>query len=157
MKSEKSTCHSRVLVRFCTRCAELPVRRGPTFRCLADAASVQVEYAGVNFIDTYQRGGIYKLPMPFILGNESAGEVVALGEGGDMHGLKVGDKVAVSVETVSLCGVGNALNDEPAALSDRPTLQAARWPNTPSIRLPRQSNCLRACQRGRPLRRSCKV
>ncbi|KAL8283230.1 hypothetical protein RQP46_006008 [Phenoliferia psychrophenolica] len=56
----------------------------------------KVEYAGVNFIDTYQRGGIYKLPMPYVLGNESSGEVVALGEGVDeaTFGYKVGDKVA---------------------------------------------------------------
>ncbi|GAA5932828.1 hypothetical protein JCM1841_005442 [Sporobolomyces salmonicolor] len=56
----------------------------------------KVDYAGVNFIDTYQRGGIYKLPMPYILGNESAGTVVAVGEGVDeaTYGFKVGDKVA---------------------------------------------------------------
>ncbi|KAK4701358.1 NADPH:quinone reductase, partial [Phenoliferia sp. Uapishka_3] len=55
----------------------------------------KVEYAGVNFIDTYQRAGIYKLPMPHILGNESSGEVVAVGEGVDeaTFGFKVGDKV----------------------------------------------------------------
>ncbi|POY72962.1 hypothetical protein BMF94_3948 [Rhodotorula taiwanensis] len=57
---------------------------------------VRVEYAGNNFIDTYQRGGVYKVPLPYILGNESAGEVVAVGEGVDeaTYGYKVGDKVA---------------------------------------------------------------
>ncbi|GAA5947829.1 hypothetical protein JCM3765_001101 [Sporobolomyces pararoseus] len=57
---------------------------------------IKVDYAGVNFIDTYQRGGIYKLPMPWTLGNECAGEVVALGEGVNETevGFKVGDKVA---------------------------------------------------------------
>ncbi|GAA5884031.1 hypothetical protein JCM16303_001367 [Sporobolomyces ruberrimus] len=57
---------------------------------------IKVEFAGVNFIDTYQRGGIYKLPMPWTLGNECAGEVVALGDGVDAAtvGFKVGDKVA---------------------------------------------------------------
>ncbi|GAA5905664.1 quinone oxidoreductase family protein [Sporobolomyces salmoneus] len=57
---------------------------------------IKTEYAGVNFIDTYQRGGIYKLPMPWTLGNECAGEVVALGEGVDPTsvGFNVGDKVA---------------------------------------------------------------
>ncbi|GAA6061498.1 hypothetical protein JCM10212_000202 [Sporobolomyces blumeae] len=53
---------------------------------------IKVEYAGVNFIDTYQRGGIYKLPMPWTLGNECAGEVVAVGEG--TEAFKVGDRVA---------------------------------------------------------------
>lgn len=41
-----------------------------------------------------QRGGVYKLPMPYILGNECAGTVAALGEG--VNDFKVGDKVAVS-------------------------------------------------------------
>lgn len=53
----------------------------------------KVEYAGVNFIDTYMRGGIYKMPMPMILGQESAGTVVAVGPDVD-DGFKVGDKVA---------------------------------------------------------------
>ncbi|GAA5837222.1 hypothetical protein JCM3766R1_002166 [Sporobolomyces carnicolor] len=57
---------------------------------------IKVEYAGVNFIDTYQRGGIYKLPMPWTLGNECAGEIVSLGEDVDPAavGFNVGDKVA---------------------------------------------------------------
>lgn len=44
--------------------------------------------------------GIYKLPMPYILGNESAGQVVALGDG--VKGYQVGDKVAVSAFAPSL-------------------------------------------------------
>ena len=49
--------------------------------------------AGVNFIDTYFRAGHYKPPsMPFILGNEAAGEVVELG--GGVKSVKVGDRVA---------------------------------------------------------------
>ncbi len=48
---------------------------------------------GINFIDVYQRSGLYKLPvMPAVLGLEGAGHVVAVGDGvGD---LKVGDRVA---------------------------------------------------------------
>ena len=39
---------------------------------------------GVNFIDTYFRTGQYPAPsLPFVLGNEAAGEVVAVGEGVD--------------------------------------------------------------------------
>jgi NADPH:quinone reductase len=49
--------------------------------------------SGVNYIDTYYRNGLYKAPsMPFILGAEGAGEVIALGEG--VTGIKVGDRVA---------------------------------------------------------------
>ena len=48
--------------------------------------------AGINFIDTYFRSGLYKAPsMPFISGNEGAGEVVAVGDG--VTELKVGDRV----------------------------------------------------------------
>jgi len=53
---------------------------------------VAVEAAGVNFIDTYQRGGLYPLPLPFTLGQEGAGQVLALGEG--VQGFVVGDRVA---------------------------------------------------------------
>jgi NADPH2:quinone reductase len=48
---------------------------------------------GVNFIDTYFRTGQYQAPsLPFIAGNEAAGEVTALGEG--VSGFSVGDRVA---------------------------------------------------------------
>jgi len=47
---------------------------------------------GVNYIDTYQRSGLYKMPMPFVLGNEGAGEVVAVGPG--VTEFKVGDRGA---------------------------------------------------------------
>ena len=53
---------------------------------------VAVEAAGVNFMDTYQRTGLYKVELPFILGSEGAGEVVAVGEG--VTAFKVGDRVA---------------------------------------------------------------
>jgi NADPH2:quinone reductase len=47
---------------------------------------------GVNYIDVYQRSGLYKLPLPFVAGSEGAGEVVAVGPGvGDF---KVGDRGA---------------------------------------------------------------
>jgi NADPH2:quinone reductase len=48
--------------------------------------------SGVNFIDTYFRSGLYPAPsMPFVSGNEGAGEVVALGSG--ITDFKVGDRV----------------------------------------------------------------
>jgi NADPH2:quinone reductase len=53
---------------------------------------VRVAAAGVNFIDTYQRGGVYPMPFPHVPGSEGAGEIVALGEGVD--GLAVGQLVA---------------------------------------------------------------
>lgn len=57
---------------------------------------VRVAASGVNFIDTYQRGGMYPMPLPFTLGMEGAGTVESLGEGVD--GLAVGDTVAWCME-----------------------------------------------------------
>ena len=55
-------------------------------------ALVTVEAAGVNFIDTYQRSGAYKIPMPGGLGQEGAGTIAAVAPG--VADLKVGDRVA---------------------------------------------------------------
>lgn len=52
---------------------------------------VKIEAVGLNFIDTYQRGGIYKLPLPFTPGNEAAGVVDAVGQ--DVTEFKPGDRV----------------------------------------------------------------
>src|SRR4029077_18321947 len=48
---------------------------------------------GVNFIDVYFRMGMYPSPagVPFVSGNEGAGEVIAVGPG--VTDLKVGDRV----------------------------------------------------------------
>lgn len=53
---------------------------------------VRVAAAGVNFIDTYRRGGVYRMPFPHVVGSEGAGEVVAVG--GDVTTLAPGDRVA---------------------------------------------------------------
>ncbi len=55
---------------------------------------VKVAAAGVNFIDTYRRGGVYPVPFPHVVGSEGAGEVVALGQG--VTDISVGDRVAWS-------------------------------------------------------------
>jgi NADPH2:quinone reductase len=47
---------------------------------------------GVNFVDVYQRSGLYKMPTPFVAGSEGAGEVVAVGPG--VTDFKVGDRGA---------------------------------------------------------------
>src|SRR5213078_3425880 len=36
---------------------------------------------GLNFIDTYQRSGLYPLPLPSVAGSEAAGVVEAVGKG----------------------------------------------------------------------------
>ncbi|HEY0485455.1 MAG TPA: quinone oxidoreductase [Mycobacteriales bacterium] len=48
--------------------------------------------AGVNFIDTYQRSGVYPTETPFVPGLEGAGTVAAVGA--DVSGVAVGDRVA---------------------------------------------------------------
>ncbi|KAI9179752.1 hypothetical protein H9P43_005082 [Blastocladiella emersonii ATCC 22665] len=53
---------------------------------------VKNAYSGVNFIDTYHRGGLYPLPLPFIPGREGAGVVEAVGDG--VTEFAVGDRVA---------------------------------------------------------------
>lgn len=58
----------------------------------AGQALVRVEAAGVNFIDIYQRTGVYKLPLPFTPGQEGAGVVEAVGQG--VSEVKAGDRVA---------------------------------------------------------------
>lgn len=55
---------------------------------------VAVEAAGVNFIDTYQRRGVYPREAPFVLGVEGTGTVTAIGP--DVTGLRTGDRVAWS-------------------------------------------------------------
>jgi len=53
---------------------------------------VKLAAAGLNYLDTYQRSGLYKVPLPFTAGNEGAGTVEAVGEG--VSGFKAGDRVA---------------------------------------------------------------
>lgn len=53
---------------------------------------VRVAAAGVNFIEIYQRTGLYPVPLPWTPGGEGAGEVVAVGSG--VSALRVGDRVA---------------------------------------------------------------
>jgi len=53
---------------------------------------VDVEAAGVNFIDVYQREGRYPLDLPFTAGSEGAGVVRAVGDG--VSGVAAGDRVA---------------------------------------------------------------
>jgi len=58
-------------------------------------ALVKIAASGVNFIDTYHRTGLYKLPLPAILGSEGAGVIEAVGEG--VTAFKPGDRVAYAM------------------------------------------------------------
>ena len=57
-----------------------------------DEARVRHAAIGLNFIDTYQRSGLYKVPLPAIAGTEAAGIVEAVGA--NVTHVKVGDRVA---------------------------------------------------------------
>ena len=52
---------------------------------------VRIEAVGVNFIEIYNRTGIYKSPLPFTPGEEGAGTVAAVGPG--VSDVRVGDRV----------------------------------------------------------------
>jgi NADPH2:quinone reductase len=60
----------------------------------AGEVRIRVEAAGLNFIDTYQRSGLYAVPLPFTLGAEIAGIVSAVGT--DVTEFSVGDRVATA-------------------------------------------------------------
>ncbi len=53
---------------------------------------VKIAAMGVNFIDTYHRSGLYKLPIPFTPGQEASGTVESVGEG--VKKFVPGDRVA---------------------------------------------------------------
>jgi NADPH2:quinone reductase len=53
---------------------------------------VRLRAIGVNFIDTYHRTGLYRISLPFIPGQEGAGEVAAVGPG--VTEFREGDRVA---------------------------------------------------------------
>ena len=56
---------------------------------------------GVNFVDTYQRSGLYPMQLPQVAGNEGAGVVDAVGAG--VTDLKAGDRVAYTGLSGSYC------------------------------------------------------
>jgi NADPH2:quinone reductase len=85
---------------------------------------VDVAASGVNYIDTYQRSGLYPVPLPLIPGLEGAGTVSAVGEGVTEYA--VGDRVAwaaaprsyaerVVVEADRAVPVPDGVTDEAAA------------------------------------------
>src|ERR1700733_16133983 len=55
-------------------------------------ALIRIEASGVNFIDTYFREGRYPAKLPYTLGQEAAGTVVAVAQ--DVTAFKPGDHVA---------------------------------------------------------------
>lgn len=74
-------------------------------------ARVRHTAVGLNFIETYQRSGLYPVPLPAVLGTEAAGVVEAVGEG--VTDLAVGDRVGYGVGPL---GAYAEMRDVPAAV-----------------------------------------
>lgn len=85
---------------------------------------VKTAASGVNFIETYQRAGVYPVEYPFVPGSEGTGEVVAMGE--DVEGFHTGQRIATSeasgtysthflVDAVKAVTVPDGVTDEQAA------------------------------------------
>ncbi|EMY35968.1 quinone oxidoreductase Qor [Arthrobacter crystallopoietes BAB-32] len=85
---------------------------------------VKMAAAGVNFIETYERSGVYKVPFPYTPGSEGAGTVEAMGDGA--AGWAPGDRVAFCeaartyaeyalVDAAKALAVPDGISDETAA------------------------------------------
>jgi len=69
----------------------------PTPEIKPGGVIVKNQYAGINFIDTYHRKGLYPRDLPFIGGQEGGGTIAAVSDEAAAQGIKVGDAVAYSV------------------------------------------------------------
>jgi NADPH2:quinone reductase len=67
----------------------------------AGQARIRHTAIGVNFVDTYQRSGLYPMNLPMIAGNEGAGVVEAVGSG--VSELKAGDRATYTGLPGSYC------------------------------------------------------
>ena len=70
---------------------------------------------GLNYIDTYQRSGLYPMQLPSGLGGEGAGIIEEVGPG--VAGLKVGDRVAYAGGPPGAYSEARVM---PASLTSRP-------------------------------------
>ena len=92
-------------------------RRAAETRPAPDEALVRIHAAGVNFVDIYQRRGIYPVNLPFIPGLEAAGVVESRGR---------------EREGCPARGPGSIYRASWAATANIPSIKASRL-----IRLPR--------------------
>ncbi|KAK6356535.1 NADPH:quinone reductase [Orbilia javanica] len=76
MSTQKAVQISRIGGTEVLEINQIPIPKPQPGQILVKAA-----YAGVNFIDTYFRSGLYPVPLPFTLGSEGSGTVEAVGEG----------------------------------------------------------------------------
>jgi NADPH2:quinone reductase len=83
----------------------------------------RVEAVGLNFIDTYQRSGLYKVPLPHTLGGEAAGVVTAVGAG--VNHFQIGDRVASAAVTGAYAHEALAPETHTVCIPDGVTAQLA--------------------------------
>ena len=121
-----------------TKAIQISAHGGPEVMKLVDielappaAGEVRIRQKaiGLNFIDIYQRKGVYPLPLPTGLGHEAAGVVEAVGAGVDQF--KPGDRVAYmnaglgayadyrNVAADRLVAIPDGVSDEQAAAFER--------------------------------------
>ena len=83
-----------------------------------EAGQIRIRHTaiGINFIDTYQRSGLYPMQLPATAGNEGAGVVDAVGPG--VTGLKKGDRVAYTGLIGSYCEARNVPADRIVKVPD---------------------------------------
>jgi len=90
----------------------------------AGQVRIRLRAAGLNFIDIYQRTGVYPTPIGTVLGNEGAGEVIEVGDG--VTWPRPGDRVGFAPELGAfasevvlaperLVPIPDAISDEVAA------------------------------------------
>jgi NADPH2:quinone reductase len=84
---------------------------------------VRTHAAGVNFIDNYQREGVYPIPTPFVLGSEGAGVVEAVGA--DVSEFAAGDEVAWAGTLGSFAGLVLVAADDAVPVPDNLELPVA--------------------------------
>ena len=82
---------------------------------------VSVAAAGLNYIDTYQRGGLYPMDLPFTPGLEGAGSVLEIGAGVEGHPTRRSGRMDRRLRVVrrKTCHSRRASNTGP--IGDRPT------------------------------------
>ena len=78
---------------------------------------------GVNFVDVYQRSGMYQVPLPAVAGNEGAGVVEAVGAG--VTSVQAGDRVAYAGRIGSYCEVRTIPADRLCLLPDAVSFEQA--------------------------------
>ncbi|WP_136515896.1 quinone oxidoreductase family protein [Geomonas edaphica] len=86
-------------------------------------ARIRHKAVGVNFVDVYQRSGLYKVPLPSIAGNEGAGIVEAVGAGVTL--VKPGDRVAYAGVMGAYCEVRNMKAERLCLLPDNISFEQA--------------------------------